>query len=107
MSIKSMVVPSNSYDHGGVPRSLPVDVSTWLDAHSDDIQFTDANGNEVNCFFLNCSADATVQCRALGQTDAQAMPVNLVHGGWHGPFPVSTIYKSGTTASAGIIARVA
>jgi hypothetical protein len=107
MSTTYIVLPVNANDHGGAPRSRPVDVSTPLDAGSNDIQFTDEAGNEVNAYFLNCSSDASVVCRAKGQTDAQALPINLVHGGWHGPYPVSTIFKASTTGSAGIIARAA
>jgi hypothetical protein len=101
MADTTITIPS------GVDRAgWTYDVSSELASLSagESIIFKDADGNEYNMPFIQCSSDATIITRAKDLAGNLKKAHYFVKGGWHQHW-YSAIYKSGTTASAGIIAR--
>ena len=81
----------------------PVEVSGTLDA-GQDVVFTDPAGRSINATGIMLSTDGAVKWRERGQSDAGAVTMNFLAGGWHS-IHVGAILSSGTDKGLGLHVR--
>jgi len=84
-------------------KGYTVNVGTILDGGGNCL-FKDTSGNEIECSYVNLSADATVPCRLRNQADSTVQNHYLVKGGWH-QVSAAKFFTVNYTGSAGLLAR--
>jgi hypothetical protein len=102
MATTKILIPTKS--SYAVRQAWKVELSAILDA-GNDVQFADADGNNMNVTFIGLFAgtDGAVKCKA--ENDPTATTQSFVAGGWHHN-PASFFYADGTDASLGLHAKI-
>lgn len=100
-TVKILMPTKSSYE---VRKSWKVELSTLLDADS-DVQFADADGNNMNVPYIGLFAGTDGAVKSKAEGDPTATTQTFVAGGWHHN-PASFFYATGTDASLGLHAKL-